>query len=306
MGRSLGSAVDYGILSRNLQMAENVYMTPNRVFNAAFLGYATRGAKAGKASLDVRVVKGIAPELMPNIVKNLDPLLKALKDGAADAVTNALKSTRDLATKEAANVSKLAGDVWDSQADAALKKQWDDLAKELGTGQSGKELFQEAAGNRARTLVLQESADAFAKDGFTEVAEALGKDIAQETVQEVAVKVGAKTMLFNAAAASKEQFGKLLEATTTPAAKQMYWRGGQLTLIGFGVWQGYKILNAIDNMTNKVGKTLFGESWEQGEGISSIGADNPVLAGTMGWGVVILGVGLLYFLFKPKQAVVVD
>jgi len=306
MGRSLGSAVDYGILSRNLQMAENVYMTPNRVFNAAFLGYAVRGAKAGKATLDVRVVKGIAPELMGNISKNLEPLLIALKAGGADATTNALKSTRDLATKEAANVSKLAGDVWDSQADAALKKQWDDLAKELGTGQTGKELFQEAAGNRARTLVLKESADAFAKDGFTEVAEALGKDIAQEGVQEVAVKVGAKTMLFNAAAASKEQFNKLLLSGTDPTTYKLLGGAAGLTVAGFVVWQGYKFLNALDNMSNRVGKTLFGDSWEQGEGMASIGADNPVLAGVMGWGIVILGVGLLYVLFKPKQAVVVS
>ena len=285
MGRSLGSAVDYGIISLNLQRAENVYMAPNRIFNANI------GTELGesilkptiKGNMDVRVVRGLAPELVATTAKQIDDTILPFARSGTKASLKQLTEYTDIMAKEAFDdVSKLAGKAWDDAAfPASMKEAWQQAADSLGTGKTGRELFQEAA-------------------------TAAGKETGTGVVKE-AWLAGTKASIRNMAASSPENFTKLLETMTSETARKNLVRAGGLTLAGVVVWQGYKITTALNNTVDRVGKTLFGESWTGGgEDSSGFGGDNPIVAGTLGWGVVLGGIALMYVLFKPKQAVVVS
>ena len=310
MGRSLGSAVDYGIISRNLQRAENVYMAPNRIFNANI------GMELGesilkptiKGNMDVRVVRGLAPELVATTAKQIDDTILPFARSGTKASLKQLTEYTDIMAKEAFDdVSKLAGKAWDDAAfPASMKEAWQQAADSLGTGKTGRELFQEAAGNRASKLARDEVITKLTKAGFADAATAAGKETGTGVVKE-AWLAGTKASIRNMAASSPENFTKLLETMTSETARKNLVRAGGLTLAGVVVWQGYKITTALNNTVDRVGKTLFGESWTGGgEDSSGFGGDNPIVAGTLGWGVVLGGIALMYVLFKPKQAVVVS
>ena len=305
MSRSLGSAVDYSIIARGLQRAEDVYYAENRIFNAAFFGYAIKGA--AKQTMDVRVIKGLAPDLLSGILKSIDEvILPIARNVDAGSIKRTIKETDKIAKAAGDKVSKLANDAWSGgKIPANVMDEWDTAAKTMGTRKTGKQLFAEAASNRAKKLAREETVAALTKEGLTEAAEALSKSTIAPSLKEIAFAT-TKREVMKAAVKSQEAFGWLLEQGTNPRTFKYLWGAGGLTVVGIVVWTGYKITNAVDNVVNKGGKTLFGESWEGGDGIASYGADNPVGAGIMGWGLVLGGLGLMYVLFKPKRAVVVS
>ena len=301
MSRSLGSAVDYSIIARGLQRAEDVYYADNRVFNAAFWGYGLK--QTSKQLLDIRVIKGMDPDLVAKIIKQNDGVVKILKGGGTNALAQSMKEVDKIAKGARDHVSKLADDVWKSGDIPDIVKAWNDIA--VGSGKSGRKLFIEAAGDTAHAMALKESAGVLTKEGFQAAAkEATSRGIAP-SLREIAT-AATKRGVMKAAVKSQEAFAWLLEQGTKGRTYKLVGGAGGLTLLGVGVWQGYKILNAVDNVINKAGTTLFGESWEGGDGLAGFGADNPVAAGLSGWILVVGGVGLLYVLFKPKRAVVVS
>ena len=305
MSRSLGSAVDYSIIARGLQRAEDVYYAENRIFHAQVGKVLTWGARTAAGSVDVRFVKGIAPDLVAKIITQSDELLVILRKAGVDALSGTAGKRLDKIAKEASTeVAKLADDAWGAaKIPDDVMKAWNDAA--VGSGKTGRKLFSEAAGSRAHKLALTEAAGLLTKNGFPVAAkEALGRGVAP-SLREIAT-AATKRGVMKAAAKSQESFAWLLEQGTKGRTYKLVGGAGGLTLLGVGVWQGYKILNAVDNVVNKAGKTLFGESWEGGDGLAGFGADNPVTAGAMGWGLVIGGIAVAYLIFKPKRAVVVS
>jgi len=302
MSRSLGSAVDYSIIARRLQMAEDVYYAENRIFNAAFWGYGVR--QTSKQLLDIRVIKGMDPTLVKNIIKQSDAAVKIMKGGGADALAQSMKEVDKIASQARKSVTKIADDAWKAgDIPSNVVKAWDDIA--VGSGKSGRKLFAEAAGNTAHAMALKESAGVLSKEGFEAAAKEVASIGIAPSLREITT-AATKRGVMKAAVKSQEAFGWLLEQGTNPRTFKYLKGAGGLTVVGLVVWQGYKITNAIDNAVNKAGKTLFGESWEGGDGLAAFGADNPVAAGMSGWLIVAGGVGLLYVLFKPKRAVVVS
>ena len=159
MGRSIGSAIDYSIIARGLQRAEDVYYGNTRIFNASL------GGELGEAVVRESVEAGLE-----------NTLREALESGGEEAARQALETAIREAGETAAEIaSKEAAEKgWSGAAKTSFVKAAKEAA-EVGVRESGESVL-EGGGKEIIEGSVEEVAKSGSKSAMRKFAEASYKN----------------------------------------------------------------------------------------------------------------------------------